>query len=387
MLQINRYLLKRLIKSSFAIMGGLTLIMLTVQIIAQNDLLIKGTVNFLQLILISLLSLSEFTLFLLIIGFITAVRLTLTQASQDNEWVIFQVGGYSRRQLLLPFYQMLLLVLLVGYGFSLFLVPEALYLQKQKLHQYKNQALRTQLVTGRFYEPEENLIFHISKADHPKGLLYDIYMADNRTAPAYILTAKQGQFWQTEQGTKIQFLSGSYYYLAKNLKQKKDKDLNYVDFAELWIDIEGIASDNSRADDNEQIIRRQLKILKTNTLWYFAKGNVKKNEASLLQATYNPKLQRDYQLQLHQRFNMPLLAVSLLGFMLCLPVPASNRQRASGFKRYAQMFSMIGISIGLIFMHLIFINSPAHMLRISAYILPVLMLGLPFYQASRKQKS
>ncbi len=381
-MQIYSYLFRGIAKSCFGIAGGLILIMLTVQIIAQNDLLIRGTVSFLQLVLISLLSVIEFVPFLLIIGFVASVRLNCLRLSNDHEWVILQATGYAYRQVLYPFYIMLGGIMLLCYCFSLLLIPEALYVNKQKLHDYKNQAFRSQLITGRFYEPDENLILHIGRSEPANAQLHDVYMLDNRTSPGYFLNAKQGKFWQTQQGLKIQFFSGSYYYLRQDEEEKRksrknrQEKLHHVDFKELWVDVSGF-SDGDTEQDEQKIIRDKIKILQTFTLLSFLR------KKSTDDAIYNPDLHLDYLQELQQRFNLPLLAASLTGFLLCLPMHAIARQKRSVFARFGEFYGIVFASISLILLQILLVNSRGIEFFTLSYLFPLLMLLLPFLRGRK----
>ncbi|MCH9852680.1 MAG: LptF/LptG family permease [Alphaproteobacteria bacterium] len=365
-MQIHSYIFKKTSKSCLSIAGGLLLILLTMQLIAQNDLLIKGTVGFSQLILLAALSASEFTLFLLIIGFACALRLNCVRLAADNEWMVLQSTGFSYRQILYPFYLLLMLVLGASYVMSLFIIPEALYFKKQKLHDYKNQAFRNQLVTGRFYEPEKNFILHIGDSDNQKAQIYNVYMHDRRQKPGYVLTAKQGQFWQTEQGLKIQFTSGSYYYLEQN-DVSKQQDLHLIDFGELWVDATGITNEQSE-EDQQKIIRDKIKILRTDHLL-----------ASFYGQELAENLRGDYQRELQKRFNLPLLAASLAGFLLCLPINAIARQKRNIVKRFLEFYGTIIACILLILLQLIFIGGGNMVMLWLSYIFPFIMLALPFW--------
>ncbi len=365
-MQIHSYIFKKTSKSCLGIAGGLLLILLTVQLIAQNDLLIKGTVSFSQLILLSALSASEFTLFLLMIGLACAIRLNCVRLAADNEWMVLQSTGFSYRQILYPFYLLLALVLVVSYVMSLFVIPEALYFNKQKLHDYKNQAFRSQLVTGRFYEPEDKFIFHIGTSDNQKAKIYDVYMWDKRQQPGYFLTAKQGQFWQTEQGLKIQFTSGSYYYLQKIDEVSNSEALHHIDFGELWVDVAGI-SEPQTEQERQKIIRDKIKILRTDQLlsdWYRQK--------------IAEDLILDYERELQKRFNFPLLAASLVGFLLCLPINAIKRQKRKLLTRILEFYGTIIACIMLILLQLIFIGGNSSLMLWLSYLFPVAMLSLPF---------
>ena len=365
-MQIHSYIFKKTSKSCLGIAGGLLLILLTVQLIAQNDLLIKGTVSFLQLILVAALSATEFTLFLLIIGFTCAVRMNCLRLAADNEWMVLQSTGFSYRQILYPFYQLLAFVLMASYAMSLFIIPEALYISKQKLHDYKNQAFRSQLVTGRFFEPEDNFTFHIGASDSKEAKIYDVYMHDKRQNPDYFLTAKQGKFWQTEQGLKIQFTSGSYYYLQKSDASSRAENLHHIDFGELWVDVAGIAGAQTQ-QEKQKIIRDKIKILRT---------------SQLLSDYYGQKLQEgviaDYQRELQKRFNFPLLAASLVGFLLCLPISAIKRQKRSLLRRLLEFYGTIIVCILLILLQLIFIGGGSNVMLWLSYLFPITMLALPF---------
>ncbi len=369
-MQIHSYIFKKTSKSCFGIAGGLLLILLTVQLIAQNDLLIKGTVSFLQLILLAALSASEFTLFLLVIGLATAVRVNCVRLAADNEWMVLQSTGFSYRKILYPFYLLLAFVLVLSYVMSLFIIPEALYLNKQKLHDYKNQAFRSQLVTGRFYEPEDDFTFHIGTSDNKSAKIYDVYMRDNRQKPGYFLTAKQGQFWETEQGLKIQFTSGSYYYLQKSEEASRGEDLHHIDFGELWVDVAGIAEPQTE-QEKQKIIRDKIKILRTGKLLSDYYGQE-------LQENTSENIILDYERELQKRFNLPLLAASLVGFLLCLPINAIKRQKRSLLARLLEFYGTIIACIMLILLQLILIGGGSNLTLWLSYLFPIMMLALPF---------
>ncbi len=365
-MQIHSYIFRKTSKSCLGIAGGLLLILITMQLIAQNDLLIKGTVSFLQLMLLAVFAASEFTLFLLIIGFACAVRLNCVRLAADNEWMVLQSTGVSYRQILYPFYMLLALVLVASYVMSLFIIPEALYFSKQKLHDYKNQAFRNQLVAGRFYEPENDFIVHIGSYDNKKAQIYDVYMRDKRQEPGYFLTAKQGQFWQTEQGLKIQFTSGSYYYLQTSKDVLYQKDLHHIDFGELWIDIAGISQPQTE-QERQKITRDKIKILRTDQLLSDFYGQ---------QMTENVAL--DYERELQKRFNFPLMAASLMGFLLCLPINAIKRQKRKLLARMLEFYGTIIACILLILLQLVFIGGGGSLMLWLSYLFPVTMLALPF---------
>ena len=119
-----------------------------------------------------------------------------------------KASGFSSKQLLKPYYQILAWVMGFVFLLNFFIVPFGLYLQQLQLNSLKDEAIRGKLVTQRFFTPQQNLNFYIGNIDYKTGEVFDIYIADYRTQPATFLTAKQGQFFQTQAGLKIKLSRG-----------------------------------------------------------------------------------------------------------------------------------------------------------------------------------
>ena len=364
-MQIHYYLFKRVCRFSFSITATLTLIILTVQIIALDELLIYGTANFLQLLLLAGLATSEFIAFLLIISFATSIYIVRQQVANDNELIVIQATGISPRQLLKPYYQMVFVVMLCSYGLTLGLVPELLYLQKQKLNELRDQAVSSNLRSKRFFTPEPKLHFYVGDIDFTNSTIYDIYIADYRQSPSYFLTAKQGQFFNSAQGVKIKFTEGSYHYIQSNGKGSEN-ELNDLQFQEFWYDI----SDFGNKTQSKENIKRKVKALPTPIL-------LRKLVAK--DAEENPQLTAKYQGELQMRMNIPLMSASLAGFLLQLSVSPVTRRH----KRMAKQYGIILGVIMLIVIQVVFINVAVGSggifgtLMIFSYVLPMLLLGLP----------
>jgi lipopolysaccharide export system permease protein len=176
-MRIFRYFCKEVLTTSITIWGIMLLIMLMSQSAAYLGMIARGTVALSYLGKLLLLNIPFLSTYILPFAFYFGVLLTYGRLYADSEMVVLQASGFSTRRLFAYTLAPALLVLLITAYLVLHLNPEIIS-KKGKILQFSSSNVLQSLVPGEFRSIDDgNTIIYVSKANHNKTQLHDVFVA------------------------------------------------------------------------------------------------------------------------------------------------------------------------------------------------------------------
>ena len=158
--------------------------------------------------------------------------------------------------------------------------------------------------------------------------------------------------------------------MAKEDAGGEDRLLENLSFQEFWYDIN--MTDSGKNKDKNQRIKRKLKSLSSVVIIrsLFFKNTLDENQT------------RHYQEELHKRINLPLMALTLGGFLLGTRISPLHRSHGVRWQSYLILCGVIG----LVLLQAFLVNQAVALgvfALIASYLLPILIGYLSIF-AKRK---
>ncbi|MEZ5936650.1 MAG: LptF/LptG family permease [Hyphomonadaceae bacterium] len=193
----QRYLLFKVLRTLIAIVGGLALIALLTQGLAQIDVIVENRQSIITYLWISVLAAPQIIALLMPLALFIATTGALNATHRDNEIVVAQAAGMSRWEIASPVLRIAALAALLHLGMNLWMQPMA----SRELRLTRNVA-STDLVSslvreGMFMSTSDGLTTYARKVNGNE--MQDMLVQDARD-PADEVTyiAKTGSFTEID---------------------------------------------------------------------------------------------------------------------------------------------------------------------------------------------
>lgn len=252
---ITRYVLGLLLLPTVLITFTLTSIVWLMQALRFVDFIINRGLSVGDFLYLTVLILPSLLTMILPIALLIAVVFTYHKLYSESELVVMKAAGLSRLQLARPAILAGLVVMLVTYAFTLYLLPAANRQFKDMKEFLRDNYASVLLQEEVFNHPVDGMTVFI-RTRNDAGKLEGILVHDNRDADqATTMMAETGTLIQTPSGPRFQLESGirqerrdgrvswlnfdSYsldlsYYTETKLNRTRDESERY--FSELWDD-------------------------------------------------------------------------------------------------------------------------------------------------------
>jgi len=193
------------------------------------DLIINKGLSVLTFLYLTLLLLPSLLGIILPIALFCSVIFTYHKLISDSELVVFESIGISKLGLTQPAIKLGIILMLVGYLISMYLLPLSYREFKELQYDIKNNYASVLIEAGVFNFPTDNFTIHIR--EEKNGLLRGILVHDNRDKNKPVtMMAENGEFIQTKSGPYIKLING-------NRQEMKNGSLNMLNFDEYTFDI------------------------------------------------------------------------------------------------------------------------------------------------------
>ena len=137
------------------------------------------------------------------IGFLMGCTLTLHRMSADSELVVLHAAGVSLYRLLRPFF----MVAVAAYGISTFALVYVAPWGHQGLRQLVFDIARDRayyhLMPQTFNDAFKGLVFYVEGADPQTQQFEGVFVSDNRSGLAQVITAEQGRLLVQPEALKV----------------------------------------------------------------------------------------------------------------------------------------------------------------------------------------
>ena len=225
------YIMKQLAQATLLIAVSLTSIVWLTQALRFIDFIVNRGISFTSFLELTLLLIPSLMLFILPFALLFAVLFVYYRLMMDSELLVLSGAGLSRFQIAKPAINIAIMVSLIAYSISLYILPVSYHAFKEMQEFMRDNYASLLLQEDVFNNPVEGLTVYIRDRDK-EGILYGIIVHDSRDPkePAVTMMAEKGQLIQSAQGPTFILYNG-------NRQKIENGKLSFLDFAKYTLDI------------------------------------------------------------------------------------------------------------------------------------------------------
>lgn len=352
----SKYIMGQLGGATLFVASGLTCIIWLTQSLRFVDLIVNRGLDMLAFIYLTTMMLPSLLGFMLPVALAISTLYTYHKLQADSELVVLKSAGLNRWQLARPAVLLALVVVMLGYVISLYLLPVS-YRQYKDMQEFARENYAALLLQeGVFNNPVDGLTVFIRER-HDDGMLYGILVHDNRNSEAPVtMMAEEGQLVKTPRGPSFILKNGN-----RQEVDYQNERLSFLSFDDYVLDISLFAErSGTRVRDEKE---RYL-------------GELINPEAGV------SDIQRaEFMSEAHQRLTWPLMNIMLCSFVMAMLL-AGRFNRRGNWKRYTATLVCVGLLLAaFIAVSNIVIKHPH--LTGAMYLLPLVVTGTSLYAILR----
>jgi len=209
MQRYNKYMIIRLLGPLVFIGGSLMGIIWLSQSLRFIDLIINQGISFFTFLYLSLMLIPSLLSITLPVALFASIIYTYNKMLTENELIVLQSAGLSRFALAKPALILTLIVLIIGYSITLYLMPKSFREFKDMQSFIRDNYVAVLLQEGTFNTPVKGLTVYVRDKDD-RGTLKGILVHDNRNAEKPItMMAEEGQLVETPIGPRFELQKGN----------------------------------------------------------------------------------------------------------------------------------------------------------------------------------
>jgi len=239
MYRYSIYIMKHLAWATALVTLSLTSIIWLTQALRFIDFIVSRGISFGSFIELTLLLIPSLLLFVLPFGLLCAVLYVYYRLMMDSEILVLSSAGLSRFQLAKPALNIGIIVTLIAYGISLYILPVS-YRQFKDMQAFLRDNYASLLLQEEvFNSPVEGLTVYIHERDK-SGILRGIIVHDSRdlTKPPITMMAEEGRLIETPSGPRFVMYRG-------NRQEVEKGNVSFLNFDQYTLDISFYAANNN----------------------------------------------------------------------------------------------------------------------------------------------
>lgn len=234
MTAFNRYVLQQLFVGMILVTLTLTGVIWLLQSLRFVEMIINRGLTTGTFLYLTMLLLPNFLSIILPIALFTVVVFTYNRLITDRELVIMRIAGQSQVQLARPALILAGLVVIIGYGLNIVLLPESYRMFREFQYELRYGYSHVLLREGTFNTISEKVTVYVRERA-PDGQLLGILVHDERNPNGpETWMAKRGAMVETDTGARVVMFNGS-----RQSVDSKTHQLSFLDFDRYTYDLEG----------------------------------------------------------------------------------------------------------------------------------------------------
>lgn len=232
MRRYSRYITENFASSALFITAGLTCVIWLTQSLRFVDMIVNRGLDILAFLYLTTMLLPSLLGFMLPIALGISVLYCYNRLIVDSELVVLKSIGLSRGQIAKPALLFALLMVVVGYMISLYLLPLS-YRQYKDMQAFARDNYASLLLQeGVFNSPVDGLTVFIRERQSD-GTLKGILVHDNRNPEKPVtMMAEEGRLVKTPQGPRFTLLKGNRQEI-----DHQEERLSFLAFDDYVLDI------------------------------------------------------------------------------------------------------------------------------------------------------
>lgn len=216
---LNRYILKQLIIGFALVLIGMTVLVWLTQSLKMIDMIVTKGVSVGIFLKMTFLVLPNFVQILSPLALFAVVLFAYTRMQSDKELMVMKSVGMSNFQMMKAPLVFAVFLTLIGYAFTLFVIPYASTQLREMKWQIKNNLSHLMLQEAQFNSFKNGLTIYVKERLGDgviKGII--VYDAKNPTKIA-VLVAESGIVFQDDDKTQVIFQNGVRQEVSPETKQ------------------------------------------------------------------------------------------------------------------------------------------------------------------------
>ncbi len=340
MKQYAKYICSSLIVPMTMITLTLTGIVWLTQSSRYVDMIVNHGVSLGTFVYMTGLLLPSLLMVILPVALFCSVTFVFYKLIVDSELVVMQSAGLSTAALLRPVLLIGVIVTLIGYAFSLYLLPVSYREFKDLQYFLKDNYASVLLEEGVFNTPINGLTVYIDERNNDK--LKGILVHDNRIPGKPVtMMAKEGMLYQTAQGPHFELIHGN----RQDINMEKGRlSVLYFDHYAVNLRVYMEKHDNTRGRRSKERFINEL----------------------FMPKDVDPKYRPNFYAEGHQRLTWPLYSIilPLVGFYF---LTRGEFNRRGNWKRSVEasvcMVVIVATGMGLINLcgHFVWMAAPTYL--------------------------
>lgn len=326
---LSKYVLKQLTGSFIVVILGLTLLIWLTQSLKMIDMVVSKGVSARIFLEMTFLVLPSFIQILTPIALFAVVLFVYSRMYTDKELMVMQASGMANFTILAPALLFATILTIIGYFFSLYLVPVSYSKLREMKWQIKNNLVNLVFQEGQFTPIQKGLTVYV-KERAEDGIVKGLILYDTRKENKIVsMVAEQGILFQEGEGIQI--------LLNKGVRQEFNKVKKQ--FSTLKFDKYTMAFDDKNMASGRIGDVRELKL---KTLLFTSE------KSTLSESRY-----RRYRVEAFKRLMYPLYNFTFV-FIAALGVLCGTYNRRGHMKQIycALMLALLVQSFSLLFENL-----------------------------------
>ena len=279
---VDKYILRQLFVGFMLILVSLTILVWLTQSLKMIDMIVTKGVSVGVFLEMTFLVMPKFLQILMPLALFAVTLFTFIRMQSDKELMVLKAVGMNGRQLMRPVLQMAVVLTLVGYCFSFWIIPWATGQIREMRWKIQNNLSHLLLQEGQFNSLGKGKMIYV-REQLPDGGGKGILVYEIDKGKKTISVADTGKFLQTPEGIEIVF--------SQLVRQEYDTKTQQYS---------GFKADNysmSFSDQNRKAGTR-IKDAAELGVWYLL-------QASKTKVSSDP-VWRKYKVEAFKRFTMPL---------------------------------------------------------------------------------
>jgi len=308
MKKINIYIIKQLLLGFVLIALGMTALIWLSQSLRLIDWIVNKGVSVNLFIELTLLVLPNFIAIITPLAFFIVLLFIYQRLLADRELIVMKAAGMSAFDLAKPALFVAVLLTVLGYFLTLWLVPYSVSQFKELQFKIRNNLAQVAIQEGEFNQLPNNITVYVREFK-PSGHLKGILIHDDKNPEKrVVIVAQEGRYLMSDGKAKIDMLEGT--------RQEYDRQtgaFNSLSFQKNVVVFEESKNNKVRTRGEEELTLKQLLAARSDD------ENIK------------PLQYREYKVEAFKRLTQPLYALAYL-FVGLLPLLLGhyNRRGQSG---------------------------------------------------------
>jgi lipopolysaccharide export system permease protein len=234
----SRYIFRQVAIVMVFVTIGLTLAIWLSQSLRFVDMIVNRGLPLSTFTYLAVLLMPRFLTIVLPVALFAAVLFTYNRLITESELVVLRAAGFSHAALVRPALALALVVLAIGYGLSLYLLPVSYQAFKNLQFEIRNAFSHILLQEGVFREVVNGVTVYVRERD-ADGQLLGILVHDSRD-PKHLRTymAESGMIVRTARGPRAVLVNGAQQTVDEDPEGDRPFDLSMLYFDRYTVEID-----------------------------------------------------------------------------------------------------------------------------------------------------